>query len=521
MNEFEKLGLDKNLIRVLDELRITVPTEIQQETIPHVLEGKDVIGNASTGSGKTLAFAAGLLKKSVEGEKLQALVLTPTRELAEQIAQVIRSFAKYTKLEVQEIYGGVNIDRQVVGLRHAEIVVGTPGRILDHLQRRTINFSALKILVLDEADRMADMGFLPDVERIISHCPKKRQTLLFSATTSQDVSYIARKHMNEPITVTVEQYVDPSKLQQVFYDVSHKEKFSLLVHLLKAEKSGIVMVFCNTRRNVDLVVMNLKRYDIHALAIHGGLDQKKRLKTIEKFHSQQADILVCTDVAARGLDIKDVTHVYNYDSPKTSGEYIHRIGRTARAGKEGMAISIVSSRDYENFRNVKSDDSLTIKQVDVPKHEKLSPKFRPERPGFGKDFSIGYRGRGRESHGQQGGRRDSSRGHHGRTRDTRGGYQGNRRDSSRSFHGKPRSTGQGHGGSRRDSSRTGGHRDRPGAGGHSKGPGDRRRPFKKPEQSRGRFSRSQGHSGGGKRPERTGQSGGHSQRRGQRSPRRR
>lgn len=423
MNKFEELGLNKKVVEVLEELRFKEPSEIQKKTIPLVLKGKDVIGNAATGSGKTLAFASGIIEKSVPGKGIQAIVLTPTRELADQISKVMRVFAKNMSLIVQEIYGGVGFDNQIRGIRRAEVIIGTPGRILDHLQRKTLNLSRVKILVLDEADRMVDMGFLPDVERIISQCSKERQTLLFSATTSQDVLRISKKYMKEPIQITVEQYVDSSKLQQYYYDAGANQKFSLLVHLLKQEKAGIVMIFCNTRRNVDSLAMNLKRFDIDAHAIHGGLEQNKRNRIMEEFHKGRADILVCTDVAARGLDIKNVTHVYNYDSPKTSEEYIHRVGRTARAGKNGMAVTILSDRDYDNFRNVLKDDSLKILKKETPEVERLSPLFK-DRQSFRQRGRENSRGNNRSfpRRGNSGGamrrndrrpRRDS-RGHEGR-----------------------------------------------------------------------------------------------------------
>ena len=360
MNEFKELGLSKKLTEVLEELRFKIPTEIQEKTIPMILKGQDIIGNAATGSGKTLAFASAIIENVIPGKGIQALVLTPTRELAEQVSKVMKIFAKKTSLKIIPVYGGVNIRPQGDSAKTADVIIGTPGRMLDHLQRKTFDFFDLKILVLDEADRMVDMGFLPDVEKIIGQCPIKRQTLLFSATISRDVSYIEKKYMRSPKKITVKKYVDSSKLEQYYYDTPNHLKFSLLVHLLKKEEAGIVMVFCNTRRNVDLIAMNLKRYRIHSHAIHGGLDQKKRMRIMEQFHKNNAEILVCTDVAARGLDIKGVTHIYNYNAPKTSEEYIHRIGRTARAGEKGIAISIISNRDFDNFRKIMEDDSIQI-----------------------------------------------------------------------------------------------------------------------------------------------------------------
>lgn len=383
MEKFKALGLNKKMISVLEELKFKEPSEIQEQTIPLVLAGKDVIGNASTGSGKTLAFASAIVQNLTPGAGIQALVLTPTRELAEQITGVTKKFATNTNLNIQEVYGGVSIENQIKKLGKADVIIGTPGRVLDHLERRTMELFELKILVLDEADRMVDMGFLPDVERIIKQCPIKRQTLLFSATTSPDVQYIESRYMKNPTVVTVTQYVDSSKLHQYYYDSPNYMKFSLLVHLLKKEKSGIVMVFCNTRKNVDLIVANLKRFGIPAHAIHGGLTQSKRNFVMDKFRKDEAEILVCTDVAARGLDLKGVTHVYNYDIPGKADEYIHRIGRTARAGKEGMAVNIVTDKDYDNFRRIMMNDSFKIERIEFPNDiEKLAPSFKDQ--GYGK-----------------------------------------------------------------------------------------------------------------------------------------
>ena len=449
MEKFNRLGLTEDVTDVLRELKFKEPTEIQEQTIPLILEGKDIIGIASTGSGKTFAFAAGIIKQTVAGEGVQSLVLAPTRELAEQITKVMRVFAERRKLSIVEVYGGVSINEQIVKIRGADVVIGTPGRILDHLSRETINFSKIKVLVLDEADRMVDMGFLPDVEEIIRHCAKNRQTLMFSATTSTNVTYIAKKYMKDAIHIGVEQYVDASKLKQIYYDTPVYLKFSLLAHFLKQERKGIVMVFCNTRRNVDLLTMNLKKYKIKASAIHGGLEQNRRSKIMEQFHNNEADILICTDVAARGLDIKGVTYVYNYDIPKNSEEYIHRVGRTARAGEKGIAVSLVSEKDYMNFGKVVEDSSLQIENKELPEFEKLSPDFRSDRDsrGSGNRGGGNFRGGGSRGGSYGGQRGGSSRGgssyggnrgsSYGGQRD-RGYSRDSSRGSSRSFGGNRR-----------------------------------------------------------------------------------
>ena len=369
MESFRKLGLSEKLLLVLEEAGFRKPSDIQEKVIPLILQGKDVIGGSATGSGKTLAFGAGIIENTEKEKGLQVLILTPTRELAEQVGNVFSKFTKYRDLNVAIVYGGVNINHQIRNLRNSEIVVGTPGRILDHMERGTINLTKIKVLVLDEADRMLDMGFVNDVEKIIKNCPRERQTLLFSATISNDIMHIANKHMKDPETISVEPYVDPLKLKQIYYDVPKNLKFSLLVHLLKREKSGLVMVFCNTRHNTEFLGNNLRRLGVDVLAIHGGLTQQKRNKIMEKFNQSRITVLVCTDVAARGLDIKGISHVYNYDIPKTSKDYIHRIGRTARAGKEGIAVNILSDRDYENFSNVLRDPSIAIEKAELPEVE--------------------------------------------------------------------------------------------------------------------------------------------------------
>lgn len=455
---FKKLGLSDELSQTLKNQGFDAPREIQEKAIPLALAGKDLIAGSATGSGKTLAFGASIIEKTAKGNGVQGLVLTPTRELAEQVADSLSKFAKHKHLSVLAVYGGASINPQIHDLRDADIVVGTPGRILDHLERRTIDLSKVKTLVLDEADRMLDMGFIDDVTEIIGRCPKQRQTMLFSATISPDIENIVHEHMKNPEYIAIEQYVDHSKLKQIYYDAPSDLKFSLLVYLLKKEHSGLVMVFCNTQRNTDFVANNLKKFGIDATAIHGGLSQSKRDYVMEKFKSERVSVLVCTDVAARGLDIKNVSHVYNYDIPAGSKEYIHRIGRTARAGKDGIAVSIVSQRDYDNFRNVLRDEELKIEQEDMPEVEKVFIKFDNfGRTGGRFDRSSRDRGRGRGSSGFRGGGRSfggrrASSGFGGRSREDRGESSGRsfgRRDSGRRpFHSRSRGSSGFRGGGR-------------------------------------------------------------------------
>ena len=401
---FKNIKLSDEVKQSIKELNFESFTQIQEESLPAILEGKDVLGESATGSGKTLAFGAGAVETVVHGEGIQALIVTPTRELAEQVKVSLEKIAKHKRVFVTSIYGGVAMDPQVRHLKKADIVVATPGRLLDHLERGNLNTSSVKMLVLDEADRMLDMGFIDDIERIMRACPEGRQTLFFSATISSRIKELSRKFMKDPVMVTAVKMVDPTKLKQVYYDVRRNVKLSLLVHLLEEETSDLVMVFCNSRKTVDVVVDTLKSQKIRAIALHGGYSQNKRNRTIEQFNSERgANVLVCTDVAARGLHIDNVSHVYNYDIPRDSTDYVHRIGRTARAGSEGMVINLLCDYDHENFARVKRDHrDYDIGKVERPYLKELvravvgSPRRdsdRGSRGGFSRGRSSGPRDR--------------------------------------------------------------------------------------------------------------------------------
>ncbi len=376
---FNELPIHERLLEIIDKNGFEEMTEIQKNCIPEILNEKDVVGQAETGSGKTLAFCLPLLDQ-VKGKHLQILVLTPTRELCVQVSDIFREYGKPLGIETTSIYGGVKIEPQIKALRRTQIVVGTPGRILDHVNRRTIDFQNIRVLVFDETDKMFDMGFIQDVETIIHHLPQKRQTLMFSATINQEIEHVIGKHQNDPFVIRTQSYVDTSKLKQEYYDIYKQDnKFSILVHLLRNKSEGLSIVFCATRKESDVVSTNLKRQGINAAAIHGGMNQNKRLQSLNALKKEKIDVLVATDVASRGLDIKNVTHIYNYDVPKTSKEYVHRIGRTARAGMNGSAITLLTKRDHDHFRRVQSNDDLEIERKDIPSFKKI-PFIRSFRP---------------------------------------------------------------------------------------------------------------------------------------------
>jgi len=395
---FEEINLPQQVLKNLKHLGFTELTQIQELSIPEIREGKDIAGQSLTGSGKTAAFGLPIIEKIQPGRGIQALVLTPTRELCVQVADSLHEFAMHTGIRIAKVYGGVGIEPQIKSLKQADIVVGTPGRILDHMERRTIYFDAVKFLVLDEADRMLEMGFIDDVERIISQCPKERQTLLYSATIPTAIHQIIRRYQKDPLFIKTEIRVDKSLLKQVFYDLSPGEKFSALVHLLK-KAHGLSIIFCATRREVDIVSKNLLYNNVKAMPIHGGMTQNKRLKTVEMLKKEGVKVMVATDVAARGLDIKNVTHVFNYDVPKTSEDYVHRIGRTARIGMSGEAITLLTPRDHDNFRNVMSDPTLKIEKGTLPQLERV--KFQRQQGQGDHGPREGYRGQ-RSPHRQSG-----------------------------------------------------------------------------------------------------------------------
>jgi len=425
MKAFRELGILEPILASIKDENFSEPSEIQRKAVPLILEGKDVIAGSATGSGKTLAFVTGIIQNSEKGRGIQNLVVVPTRELAEQVTFVLKKFSKYKHLNIVSIYGGVSIKPQISALENADVVIGTPGRLLDHLSRKTLELSSVKTLVLDEADRMLDMGFIDDVRKIINECPKNRQTLLFSATISQDVIHLAEKYMRNPVEVEAKVYVDSGKLTQIYYDIDDKLKFSLLVHLLQNQKPELTMIFCNTRVTTEFISKNLELSGIKAVGIHGGLSQEKRNRVLREFHSRKANILVCTDIAARGLDIKGVTHIYNYNLPKDAKDYIHRIGRTARAGREGKVINLLIGKDFDSFRKILGDENIIIENQKTPKIQRMRIKWMPRqrsrgrprfRRGDGRHRSYGGEWRRRDGQGRSGYRRQGSYGGRGQRR---------------------------------------------------------------------------------------------------------
>jgi ATP-dependent RNA helicase DeaD len=350
---FRQLLLAPEINRAIAEMGYVDPTEIQSRVIPLLLDGRDVIGQAQTGTGKTAAFGIPLIEGIDETlPHTQALVLAPTRELAIQIGEELRKIARYIQgICVATIYGGAGYGRQFEDLKAgAHVVVGTPGRVLDHLSRGTLRLDNVDYLVLDEADRMLDMGFLPDVERILRRTPRERQTALFSATVPTVIRVLSRRYMFEPATVHVQpESITVEEVEQVYYEVAERDKVEGLLSLIAQDPPERAMIFRQMKIGVDRLVATLRRRGLPVSAIHGDMSQKLREQVMQEFRDGKLTFLVATDVAARGLDIPEVSHVFNYDIPEDSEAYVHRIGRTARAGRSGRAITFVGEWDSDKL----------------------------------------------------------------------------------------------------------------------------------------------------------------------------
>ena len=380
---FASLGLSRPLVAAVTALGYEEPTPIQREAIPLILDGQDVLGMAGTGTGKTAAFALPIIellsRKGPKSTAARGLVLVPTRELAMQVAEALHKYARGTTLSVAPLYGGAPMDVQVRALRRGvSIVVATPGRALDHLRRGTLDLSALRVVVLDEADEMIDMGFAEDIEAILAHAPEERQTALFAATMAPRLEAIASTHLNDPVRVSIpSEKRAPGKMpriRQVAYLVPRMQKTMALGRILDVETPASAIVFCRTRTEVDELTDTLTAHGFAAKALHGGMEQKARDRVMQLFRAGQADVLVATDVAARGLDIDHVSHVINYDLPMAPEVYVHRIGRTGRAGREGLAISLVDPRQHRALRQIEGATRSRIEILKVPSEADLQAR---------------------------------------------------------------------------------------------------------------------------------------------------
>jgi ATP-dependent RNA helicase DeaD len=363
---FDMLDLGLAMRRTVAELGFELATPIQVGAIPIAMSGSDVIGQAHTGSGKTAAFAIPIIERlDPRDGAVQALVLCPTRELAVQVHEEFSRLATRYELSSVAVYGGDSIGRQVEALRRgAHVVVATPGRLADHIQRRSLSLDNVRMVVLDEADRMLDMGFAPEVERILRRCPQRRQTLLFSATMPEWVRRLAARHMHEPVTVEVSARPEiPAGVRQLYVRTPWADKTSTLARILDQPDVTMALIFVETKRTADVLLAQLQRRGYKVGLLHGDLTQRDRDRAMAQFRASHIRYLIATNVAARGLDIDDISHVINYDVPLTPDEYLHRVGRTARAGRDGVAVTLITPSEILKLRDVERHARTTIEEA--------------------------------------------------------------------------------------------------------------------------------------------------------------
>lgn len=374
---FSELGLSDNLLKALADMNFENPSSIQKEAIPQVLSGTDIIAKAPTGSGKTAAFAIPIIEKldlNPENRYIQALVLCPTRELAIQVHREFEKLTKYFEnVSVVSVYGGQNIEKQLSAIKKdPQIIVATPGRLMDHLRRGSIKLNLAHTVVLDEADEMLDMGFREDIYTILEETPANRQTILFSATMAKDIMELTKKFQKSPNVVDVtDNLLNTPDIEQQYFEVVEKDKIELITRLLHLHNVNLALIFCNTKSNVDKVVEILKTKGYFSDAIHGDMNQAQREKVMRGFRNGSVKILVATDVAGRGIDVKNIEAVFNYDLPRDDEDYIHRVGRTGRAGTSGISFTFVSKKQVQNLRRIERANGIQIHKKEVPTFEEI------------------------------------------------------------------------------------------------------------------------------------------------------
>ena len=369
MKNFKELSLNDSLATKLTNLNFTTPTEIQAKTIPLILENKDVIGLSQTGTGKTFAFALPLIQQINKENYVQKLIICPTRELAEQILNEFKKFKdKENGIKAVAVFGGTDMQRQIYALkRGANIVIGTPGRILDHIKRKTLKLGLVNSVVLDEADEMLNMGFRQDIEEILKCTPQERQTIMFSATMSNDILALTKKFMHSPQTIQVgAPNTTISAVKQTYFVCPKNKKKNALFNLLSELPRGRTIIFCNTKKMVDSVQLYLRKMGFWALALHGDMPQGVRRRVLNEYKAEPNNLLVTTDVAARGIDVKDIMHVINFDLPQNMEYYIHRVGRTGRAGKEGNAYTLLNTPEQiKDLQQIEAKTHSTITKLNL------------------------------------------------------------------------------------------------------------------------------------------------------------
>ena len=403
---FTELGLSQELLKAVEDLGFEEPSPIQVLAIPALLTGKDAVGQAQTGTGKTAAFGLPILEKIASGKSVQALVLCPTRELAIQVSEELSKLAVHKRgVSVLPIYGGQPIERQLRALaKGAQVVVGTPGRVIDHLQRGTLRLNEARIVVLDEADEMLDMGFREDIELILEQSPADCQRVLFSATMPQPIRELSKRFLREPEMLTIaHKMLTVPAIEQVYYEVRPYQKMDALCRVLDSQGFRKALVFCATKRSVDEITVHLQQRGYQADGLHGDMNQTQRDRVMSRFRTDGIEILVATDVAARGIDVDDVDAVFNYDVPEENEYYIHRIGRTARAAATGSAVTFVSEDEQGKFHAIEKFIERDIRKAELPASVGAGPVYNPAvNNGRGRGGRGGGRGRGGSNGGSRG-----------------------------------------------------------------------------------------------------------------------
>ena len=368
---FNELNLSREVLQAIEEMGFVNPSEVQEGTIPEILDGHDLLAQAQTGTGKTASFGIPMIEKIQDNnyETLQGLVLVPTRELARQVSEELQKLSKHkTFIRILAIYGGADMGKQLRELKKgASIVVGTPGRVMDHMKRKTLNLCHLKFLVLDEADEMFDMGFRDDMKTIIEKTNDDRQTLFFSATFDNEIKEFSKLYQNNPKKVIIEKKeLTAEKIKQYYLELNRNMKTEILNRLILIHKPKKSIIFCNTKRMVENLEEEIAQKGYKVDSLHGDMRQSSRDNVMKKFRKGTIDVLIATDVAARGLDVSDIDIVFNYDLPQQAEYYVHRIGRTARAGKKGLSFTFVTSRDYPKFREIEKYANIKMERIDLP-----------------------------------------------------------------------------------------------------------------------------------------------------------
>lgn len=379
MEFFKDLGINEEILQAIKKQGFEKPTKVQRQTIPLSLQGKDLLVCSHTGSGKTLAYAVSVITKIISGNGVQAIILTPTRELAKQVSDELKKYCEYKPLNIVTIFGGAGVSKQADEISKADIIVGTPGRISHYLVTKELSLEKIKIFILDEVDLMIKNEFLEYVDYISRFCPKTRQNMFFSATIPIEVSKLSQKYMKNPVKVDISKGKIPNTIEFNYYEVEKNDKLALLKHLLLTQSAGLSLIFANRVQTAEFIYKNIKIKGLNIALVHGNQTQGKRNQVLKNFREGKIDILITTDISARGLDVDDISNIYNYSLPQFVDKYVHRVGRTGRAGKKGKVFDLISENDLIRFLQILQEQKINSIQRPLPEFEKIEIKFNEKK----------------------------------------------------------------------------------------------------------------------------------------------